>query len=99
MKTQRVKCDRHDPSDGGLHNSLSVAADERKLVSTAKNGDSVSFEILCKQSAKMVKTWSAGSPVESHRLGRMPKTLCRNRFNWRSSISRNSRAIAGFQRG
>jgi RNA polymerase sigma-70 factor, ECF subfamily len=54
MKAQRVKCDRHDPSDGGLHNSLSVAADERKLVSAAKNGDSVSFEILCKQSANMV---------------------------------------------
>ena len=49
-----MKCDRHEPSDESLRNSFSVAADERKLVSAAKNGDSVSFETLCKQSANMV---------------------------------------------
>jgi len=54
MKEQRMKCDRHDLSDGDLRNSCSAAADERKLVSAAKNGDSDSFEILCKQSANMI---------------------------------------------
>jgi RNA polymerase sigma-70 factor, ECF subfamily len=54
MKAQHMKCDRHDSSDVGRHDSFSVAADERRLVSAAKNGDSVSFEILCKQSANMV---------------------------------------------
>src|SRR5215470_3090308 len=54
MRAQCMRCDRHEPSDGNLRNSFSVAADERKLVSAAKNGDSVSFEILCKQSANMV---------------------------------------------
>jgi len=54
MKVHWMKYDRHDPSYGDRRNSLSVAADERKIVAAAKNGDSVAFEILCKHSANMV---------------------------------------------
>lgn len=54
MKARRMECDRHDSSAGGSQDSFSVAADERRLVSAAKNGDSVAFEILCKQSGSMV---------------------------------------------